>query len=321
MNSIWGDGGAGDPETVAEKIRASAEEEGVRRPSTPPRLSRPPPGASPEEMRVYEILKMLRGSSDLVHKARIAERMLEGEYGIKNELLAKLLMGPDEFKEVVMSMEGGGKIMQPPLIELLSYDIPEVRVKAARVLGEKGDARALEELYAGLEEDEYWVRNAFAEAIGKMAKRIDDARTLHEIAWVLREMGKNFCGVGHFAVIAENRLREAKRSEKISDGELVTPPPRWAVISERRAARPERGDTTLKIKVESGKNERPGTTMPIKTLGARDGIPLGWQRRTGPGAAPASMPLTGNNGEAPLALQRQTGPGAAPAPIPLMRRK
>jgi len=169
MKSIWGEEKPGKREDFTGQITAQA---GGKRTSRPP-----------GEIYVSRTLTSLQGKSNLIEKRKEAERLLLGEFGLKNRIHAKLLLGPREFEEVIRDPED----LVPALITLLGERNPDVRTKAARALGARGDARAISGLASGLEEEKYWIRYEFANALGKLATRLEDADEVAEAEKVLRK--------------------------------------------------------------------------------------------------------------------------------------
>ncbi|MBD3389676.1 hypothetical protein GF415_01850 [Candidatus Micrarchaeota archaeon] len=192
------------------------------------RNSRPP-----EEKELSRIFNLLRSKKTLVEKRGEAEEVLQGCHGIKHELHAKLLLGPKEFESIVMDKRD----IVPPVLELSSERDPEIRAKAAEVLGKRGDARALIGLYRGLNEKEYWVRFEFAKALGNVSGRIEEREYLQEIAEILKahaeEKGELY---GPLRKIV-SRLRKIEVGERGAKKKLV-------VRQEKRVR--ERVDATLR---------------------------------------------------------------------------
>ena len=169
MKSIWGEEESGKKEDFTGQITAQV---GGKRTSRPP-----------EEIYVSRTLTALQGKSNLIEKRRDAKRLLLGEFGLKNRIHAKLLLGPREFEEVIRDPED----LVPALITLLKERNPNVRTKAAKALGVRGDERAISGLASGLGEEKYWVRYEFANALGKLAAHLEDVEEVAEAEKVLRK--------------------------------------------------------------------------------------------------------------------------------------
>ena len=258
MKSIWGEEKGEGLENVAGSVQTLAEG-GKARLSEPPRSSRPPLNASPEERRLYSVFAFLRGKENLVKKAEYAEDVLNGEYGIKNELLAKLMMGPRQLKEIL----DDPRDVVPPLLELMENRDVGIRVKLAQVLGEKGDERALLRMYAGLAEEEYWVRHEFSTALGKMASRMVDGGTVSEIFAVMKDCAERKEGISSGLLRVERHLKNIEKDGgwKEAPKTLREPPP-MVVIRETVVEPRSRGpDTTVRI--STGVQARPDTTARI----------------------------------------------------------
>ncbi len=269
MNSIWGNGGEDNPEDLTDKVRIVAEG-GSARLSEPPRSSRPPINASPEERELYRIFSYLRGREDYAKKSEFAAKVLNGEYGIKNEILAKLMMGPGQFREV---LEDRRDII-PPILELIYHREVDVRVKVAKVLAERGDGRVLFDMYGGLEEKEYWARYEFSVALWKIARRLTDVEAVAEIREFMEDRAKRpeLDGIAPALLLVKmhlNRLRSPDDDKKSVPPALRQPP--MAVVRDAfgrpdtsvqaaggRPGRPENAPG-----VAAGRGERPDTTMRI----------------------------------------------------------
>ena len=163
MKSIWGEEESGKNEDLTGQI---VKQVGGKRTSRPP-----------EEVYLSRILTFLQGKSNLIEKRKEAKLLLLGEFGLKNRIHAKLLLGPRELEEVIRDPDD----LVPALIDLLEERNPNVRTKAAKALGVRGDSRAIARLLKGLSEEKYWIRYEFATALGKMLKNIDDTHKLQEI--------------------------------------------------------------------------------------------------------------------------------------------
>ncbi|MEM4272515.1 MAG: HEAT repeat domain-containing protein [Candidatus Bilamarchaeaceae archaeon] len=188
--------------------------EGEGRQSIAPlKASQPPPFASEEERSLHRIFALLKAANEtLPRKKAAAEKVLNGEYGVRNELLAKLMMGPLEMESIIADQRD----VVPALLELAVHRDVDVRVKAAKVLGERGDERALLALYNGLEEPEYWARYEFAAALAKIARRLTDVESVSEIYTVLRDNAearegkKGKDGLAYALAMVKGRLERLK---------------------------------------------------------------------------------------------------------------
>ena len=168
MKSIWGEEESGKKEDFTGQITAQV---GGKRTSRPP-----------EEIYVSRTLTALQGKSNLIEKRRDAKRLLLGEFGLKNRIHAKLLLGPRELEEVIRDPDD----LVPALIDLLEERNPNVRTKAAKALGVRGDSRAVARLLRGLSEEKYWIRYEFAGALGKLTSRLEDAGEVAQVEGALR---------------------------------------------------------------------------------------------------------------------------------------
>jgi hypothetical protein len=260
-----------DPDSITKKLRLAAEMEGAGaeesgrgrgdkaerdeefRPSKPPK--------SPEERELYAIFRKLKGKDhNLIEKRRIANEVLNGKYGTKKKIHAKFLLGPQDFESVAVDPR---EDVVPALIELAENNDVDVRAKAARALGERGDERALLVMYKGLGEEKYWARYEFATALGRMFRNIDKLEALHEAENVLGERAKEK-GEGSNALrLVRKRIMELSPVRR----ELEKQEPAFVKVEEtlgRRGVpgrggertqpmqvqRPQRLDTTQKMFVE-----------------------------------------------------------------------
>lgn len=148
---------------ITAKVRAFAEKERAR------------------EMNLPEIFAYLEGNAGFQQKKERAEKLLSGGHGVKNQILAKLLLGPLELKEVIEEKED----IVPVLVELFSYKNVNVRIKVAQVFGERGDERALPALFNGLCDEKYQARCEFANALAKTCGRIENAKMIERAKKVL----------------------------------------------------------------------------------------------------------------------------------------
>ncbi len=191
------------------------------------------PSRAPEEMELSRTFNVLRSKKTLVEKRGEAEEVLQGCHGIKHELHAKMLLGQTEFESVIKDKRD----IVPPVLQLLSERDPEIRAKAARVLGKRGDEKALIGLYRGLNEEKYWLRFEFANALGEVSDRIEDREFLQEMAEILnahvRER-KEFSGPLRKIV---SKIRKIEMMERGEGKRLVVKPEKPG---------PERVDITLR---------------------------------------------------------------------------
>ncbi|MFP3950447.1 MAG: HEAT repeat domain-containing protein [Candidatus Micrarchaeia archaeon] len=178
------------------------------------------PSKPPEEIELSRTFNILRSKKTLVEKRNAAEEVLQGCYGIKHEIHAKLLLGPKEFESVIMDKRD----IVPPTLEILSEKNPEARVKAAQVLGKRGDERTLLGLYRGLNEEEYWVRFEFANALGEISHQMEDMEYLQEMGEVLKSHVENkgeFYGPLRRIV---SKMREIEGKNRGAEKKLVIKP-------------------------------------------------------------------------------------------------
>ncbi len=268
MNSGWNrdeDGGSGG---ITEELRILAERNAERDSSEAGRASAPPAASTPEERRLNLVFNRLRGSDNYVKKAAFASDVLNGEYGIKNEILAKLMMGPGQFREVVEDRRD----IIPPILELMFHKEVDVRVRVAKVLAERGDGRVLFDMYGGLEEKEYWARYEFSVALAKIAGRLTDEDAVMEIREFMEDRAKRLGGIAPALLLVKmhlNRLRSPDDDKKSIPPALRQPP--MAVVRDAfgrpdtsvqvAGGRPGRPENALRI--AAGRGERPDTTMRI----------------------------------------------------------
>ncbi|MBD3398497.1 hypothetical protein GF412_04700 [Candidatus Micrarchaeota archaeon] len=187
MSSIWNNGGEKDG-SLTGQIRAvlgSGESEGCREMAAC-RASRPP--MTEKEREIYDIFYGLRDKScNLIQKRKMAEEVLRGEYGIKHELYAKLLLGPSDFREL---LEDPRDIVVP--LTELPYDRDQrVREKIAKAFAERGDERALAAVYAGMGAKNYSERYEYGRALAKIAGKIEGAEPLREALGKIKELREN----------------------------------------------------------------------------------------------------------------------------------
>ena len=205
------------------------------RPSRAPRA----PTDSEEGRKINLMFAELKTSKNLIEKREAAAGLLNGEHGIKNEIVAKFFLGPKEFQEVLKDTRD----IVLPLIELLDDGDVNVRVKAAKALGKRGDGRALVQMCGGLGEPEYWARHEFGRALGKMCRNIKDTEVLEMLRDVVKQHVEE---KGEFSAtlrMVSSRLGELA---KLSGDERKTPFANVPKIDAgpRAGARP---DTTMKL--------------------------------------------------------------------------
>lgn len=236
MNSIWDNGSGRKIEDfsgqVSNALGNGGEDNGntgiyAYRPSRPPHTE--------DEREVHRIFDKLRGKScNLIQKRAIAEAVLMGQYGIKHELHAKLLLGPKDLQEVLEDPRD----VVPPLLEVISDKDQIVREKIAGILAVRGDARVLFSVYAGMDSDSYAERYEFGLALGKIATNIIDVDALKEM---LSEIEKRRVNRGEFS----SALRLVKK--RLMDlGAVASKPERKKVpFIEIKPSGPKQGEMTI----------------------------------------------------------------------------
>ena len=236
MGSIWGNV-ENDSDDFTGQVRNFVEEGGGKG-SAAPRPSRPP--ANAEERRLHVVFTYLRGADNYFKKAEFAADVLNGEFGVKNELLARLMMGPREFEDVLKDPRD----IIPPLIELLNNKEVDIRVKVAQVFAERGDERVLFGMYTGLNEEAYWARYSFSMALAKIAGRLDNLEADSGIHAAMQVCAERNGGISPALLLVKmhlGRLRCPDDDAKGIPSALNKPPlaaPRAAV---------ERPDTTARM--------------------------------------------------------------------------
>ncbi len=243
MSTIWdnGDGGI-EEEGMTVQIRAALGEKrsGTNTPVEAYGPSNPPLNA--EKRKVHQIFDKLRGKShNLIEKRKIAEKVLRGEYGIKHELHAKLLLGPRELQEVI----GHPADIVLPLLELMNDRTQYVREKIAAVLEKRGDERAIDAMCTKLDADDYSERHIYGVALGKMAKNLSDIESLQKLMAEIdmrREKTEEFTTAWRYV---RGRLREL--------GAVISKPDMKRMVAPKR--RSENVTAPLDIKREMIKPE------------------------------------------------------------------
>lgn len=169
MSAIWGENGARGPVEAYRTSKLPLNE---------------------GERAVYKIFDKLRSKTyNMIEKRRIAEAVLRGEYGIKHELHAKLLLGPKDLQKIIESPMD----IVPPLLEVINDRDQIVREKIAAVLEKRGDERAIDAMCAKLDSDNYSERYVYGVALGKMARsNLSDVEILQKLMSRIEEkLGKN----------------------------------------------------------------------------------------------------------------------------------
>ncbi|MCP4648293.1 MAG: hypothetical protein GY852_11290 [bacterium] len=175
MNSIWGKDGNGKNEDFTGQVR-TALGNGNDGPVEAYRTSKPP--LNEGERAVYQIFDKLRSKSyNLIEKRRMAEAVLRGEYGIRHEVHAKLLLGPTDLQEIIESPVD----IVLPILELMNDRELRMREKIAAVLAVRGDERAIDAMCAKLDAKNYSERYNFGMALGKIAGRSSDVDALQKL--------------------------------------------------------------------------------------------------------------------------------------------
>ncbi len=155
------------------------------------------------EAKLKRIFRELRSTKNFIEKRKIAKGVLRGEYGIKNELLAKFMLGPMEFNEILEDKRDIGL----PLLELLGEKNEKVRMKIVKMLGERGNEKVPPKMYSGLDEEKYALRYGYACALGRMSRNIKDEKVLREMEGVLAAR-EDKAGISGGLILVRQRLQE-----------------------------------------------------------------------------------------------------------------
>ena len=231
MKSIWENKGEEEPKNITNQIKTLVEdnvENGRFRASRPP-----------QDIQLSRIFNFLGGKRNLIEKRAAAADVLLGKHGLKNRIHAKLLLGPKEFQEVIQDPRD----IVPELIELLGEKNVDIRINAARVLGERGDERALVQMCGGLGEPEYWARYEFGQALGEMCRNIKDTEVLEMLRDVIKQHVEE---KGEFSGTLRKVSRRLWELAKLSGNERKTPFANVPKINVGPSAG-ARPDTTVKL--------------------------------------------------------------------------
>lgn len=261
-DDFWGrEDGTG--ETLNRKLKVLVEGDGsvtVKKAPQPQKAGRPPANATAEERaHLSRIFTYLKGKDNLVKKAQYAESVLNGEYGIKNELLAKLMLGDLEFRAILEDKRD----VVTPLLELLPESNVDLRVKVAKALGEKGDRRALPALCNGLKEEEYWARYEFASALVEFCKNLKEVEAIAEVKAALISHVKGKQELSGQLRLVEHELESRVAAQKKDDDKKPAPKPPARTEEKRAEARPQLAAQSA----ASGRKNRPDTTIQMFTKG------------------------------------------------------
>jgi hypothetical protein len=257
--NTWGDV---QPDTITGSVRIFAEggaAKGIRASPQKEKLRDPP---------ISEIFAYLEGDAPFPEKKIYAENVLNGEHGIKNEILAKLMLGPLELREVIAD----GRDIVPPMLELISNKSVGIRMKIAQVLGERGDERALPALYNGLWEEKYAARHAFGDALAKVCGRIYDPEKIGKAKGVIERRMGELQREGKY----ELGLQHERISRRLGEARMLSKP-----VEEK--------PLPLQLKIDA--NNKPDITRPMP-IRRDDGVPLALQPK---GKAPrpdTTTPIT-----------------------------
>jgi hypothetical protein len=223
--------------------------------------------ARANEMKLPELFAYLEGNAGFREKRERAKEVLRGDYEIKNQILAKLLIGPLEFGEVVADKRD----IIPVLIDLFSHKNVNVRVKIAQVFGERGDERALPALFNGLCDEKYQARHEFANALAKVCGRTENVKMIGRAKQVL----------------------EGRRAESLAKGKNEFSIQLSHVsmrLEEVRLLAKKDNAVPLPLQPKPTEKAKPDTTERM-TLKPRDGMPLTLQPRVGKGKPDTTLPM------------------------------
>ena|GEM_PF-2096287 len=235
MKSIWGDRNKEKSESITGQVKTLVKDNIANGRF---RASRPP-----QDIQLSRIFNFLGGKNSLIEKRKKAADVLLGAHGLKNRIHAKLLLGPKDFEEVLKDPED----IIPVLIELLGEKNEGVRAKAAQALGERGDERALDAMYSGLNEEKYWVRYEFADALEKISVNLCEERDVRKIC---SELEKHVKEKGEF----KGHLRKMRRTLE----SFASRRDSWSELEKTPLAKP--------IKVDGGRPKRPDTTLKMHRI-------------------------------------------------------